>query len=201
MANPMASDPANTHRAEAQGQAESPEVQFSELQVSENMTFEQAIALTQTWLNRAERADLSPDDSEQVIAQLVATLNGARGFFVAFLTDARPLDQDFFEAVLSALSRAPDHIANLLVKNLAMSSAMAVAHRRNNDETNAQGSDRVRSRTLDLIRRLSSSDLQAELAALQQSLESDEGAYHSFLKRWGYDAEQRQAIQMACNSL
>ncbi|MGB3492052.1 MAG: hypothetical protein WBA57_04950 [Elainellaceae cyanobacterium] len=197
----MASDRDNTRRAAAQGQAESPELQSSELQISENVTFEQAIALTQAWLDRVEQTQLSPDQTERAIAQLIATMNGARGFFVAFLTDKRPLDDRSSDAVLRALSQPSAMIASLLVKNLAMSSAMAIAHQRREDEANAQGSERVRSRTLDLIQNLSSPVIQTEIEALKQSLESNEGTYHSFLTRWGYDAEQRQAIDAACDCL
>lgn len=197
----MVSDPDHVGRAAAHGQAESSEFQFSELQIPENVTFEQAIALTQTWLGRVEQATLSTEQTERAIAQLITTMNGARGFFVAFLTDERPSNERFSKAVLKALAQAPETVANLLVKNLAMSSAMAIAHRRKNDEANANGSDRVRSRTLNLIQNLSSPVIQTEIEALKQSLEGNEGAYHTFLTRWGYDAEQRQAIREACNCL
>lgn len=200
----MASDSDQTHAVDDSGRQGSTgpvNSQVSELQIPENPTFEQAIALTQTLLNRVEQGALSPEQTEHTIAQLVATMNGARGFFVAFLTDERSPDQSTSEAVLRALSQAPETVASLLVKNLAMSSAMAIAHRRRDDEANAQGSERVRSRTLDLLRQLASSTVQTEVQNLKTSLESDEGSYHSFLTRWGYDEEQRQAIKTACSQL
>jgi len=191
----------SAHDSMKQYQTEQEHSPPSGLQIPAEVTFEQAIALTQTWLDRAMRDGVSAEQTEQAIAQLLATMNGARGFFVAFLTDNRSLDPALLNAVLRALAEAPETVANLLVKNLAMSSAMAIAHRRREDEINAQGSENVRSRTLDLICHLSSPAIQTEIAALKRSLESDEGAYASFLTRWGYDAEQRQAIETACNSL
>jgi cell division protein FtsB len=165
--------------------------------VPENVTFEQAIALTQTLTTQIKQGQLISLDLEEAIAALVQTQNGARGFFVTYLTDPDPgLDQPD-PGVISALQTAPEIVAELLVKNLAMSSVMAVVHRQQQNGALAQGSERVRSRTTDLIRLLQS-DLIAERARqLYQSAVTGEGEYTSFLKKWGYDAEQKQVIQQA----
>ena len=78
-----------------------------------------------------------------------------------------------------------------------MSTAMAIAHRRADRESMALGSDRVRSRTARLIGLVNLPNLIQELKALETSIQSDSGPYVEFLERWGYDTEQRQAIQAA----
>lgn len=169
----------------------------SGLSIPDEVTFEQAIAFTHRLLSLVEQGNVTSDIIERVVARLVSTMNGARGFFVAYLTDERSFPEQPSSAIVRALCQAPDIVSELLVKNLAMSSAMAVAHRRRGDETNAQGSEWVRSRTLTLLQHLSIPELQTQLDSLQQTLASNNGPYQAFLTRWGYDTEQRQAIQSA----
>jgi hypothetical protein len=85
-------------------------------------------------------------------------------------------------------------VAELLVKNVAMSSAMAITHHRSGDEKAAQGSERVRSRTIHLIKQVELPQVRKLALALRESAVTGEGSYKLFLQRWGYDAEQRQVI-------
>lgn len=168
--------------------------------VPESVSFEEAIALTQRLLTDWEQQSLSPEQIQAIITQLVASQNGARGFFVTYLTDERSQFDAPTEAVLAALQTSPEIVAELLVKNLAMSTAMAMTHRRNHNEEMAQGSDRVQSRTAQLMQQLSVEPIQTKTEQLRQSV-LGEGPYQSFLKRWGYDAEQRQAIAAALQAI
>ncbi|MCC3433131.1 MAG: hypothetical protein JGK08_25040, partial [Microcoleus sp. PH2017_04_SCI_O_A] len=59
----------------------------SSLLASESITFEGAIELTQSLLPQIEGSRLSEAQIEQAVASLVKTKNGARGFFVTYLTD------------------------------------------------------------------------------------------------------------------
>ena len=176
---------------------------MAELQtVPEDISFEEAIAFTQNLLTHLEQQ--SPDEAEveQAIASLVQTQNGARGFFVTYLTGENAIADHPTAAVVQALQSAPEVVGELLTKNLAMSSAMAITHRRNGNETMAQGSDRVRSRTTQLIALLQSPELTEKLHQLQQSVTTGDGPYQTFLDRWGYDAEQKGAIgQVVAESL
>jgi hypothetical protein len=162
--------------------------------VPEKVTFEQAIALSQSLLDKMQAGILSPVELEGAIAALVQTANGARGFFVTYLTSDKTLADNPSLEVVEALRQYPDTVAELLVKNLAMSAAQAVFHRRNDNEEMAQGSDQVRSRTANLIELL---DMPAVREISQQLIESattGEGSYQTFLNRWGYDVEQREVI-------
>lgn len=163
--------------------------------VPEGMTFEQAIALTQSLLAHMEQGTLSAAEVERAIAALVSSEAGARGFFVTYLTDSGTLADNPDTAVLTALRSAPEIVAELLIKNLAMSAAMAVFHRRQQNEATAQESDRVRSRTERLIRLLQLPAVQVKGQSLVNSITAGQGPYQSFLDRWGYDTEQRQVIQ------
>ena len=167
----------------------------------ETVTFEKAIALTQSLLAQMEAGELSQEDVSEAIAQLVKSENGARGFFVTYLSSEGTLADNPSPAVIQALQSSPDTVAELLVKNLAMSAAMAVTHRRNDNEQMAQGSDRVRSRTTNLIKQLKLPQVRELSAQLRESAVTGEGTYKTFLNRWGYDAEQRQVMREALDQV
>jgi len=165
------------------------------MDIPATVSFEEAIAHTQQLMQAMEQEALSEAEVESTLAQLVSTENGARGFFVTYLTDDRPLADYPSSGVINALKASPDVVSELLVKNLAMSAAMAIAHRRNNDESMAQGSNRVRSRTANLMQHLQLPQITTKLQQLNESATTGQGAYQAFLDRWNYDAEQRQRIQ------
>jgi hypothetical protein len=162
--------------------------------IPESVTFEEAIALTQSLLSQQQAGELSQQEAGDAIAQLIKTANGARGFFVTYLTSEGTLADTPSPDLIQALQSSPDTVAELLVKNLAMSAAMAVTHRRNGDQQNAQGSDRVRMRTLRLIEQIELPQVHDIALALRESAVTGAGTYKTFLQTWGYDAEQRQII-------
>ncbi len=167
------------------------------LSVPENITFEEAIALTQEIMSEMETGRLSEPKVESLIGDLVKSKNGARGFFVSYLTDSRPLADNPSPSIFKALESAPEIVVELLVKNLAMCSAMVVYHQRNQDEETVNESKRVRSRTTKLIKSVNISSLSGNIQELYKSITTDEGNYKDFLKRWGYDTEQLKAIEQA----
>lgn len=155
------------------------------------MTFEEAIAYTEKLLSRT---DLDDAQLQSEITNLVKTSNGARGFFVCFLTGEWELADNPSPAIIQALQAEPDAIAELLVKNLAMSTAMAITHRRNGNEEQTQGSDRVAKRTALLIEKVDLLEVRTIANQMQDSATTNSGEYAAFLEKWGYDAEQKQAI-------
>lgn len=146
-------------------------------------------------MTKIDSGELSQTEAADAIAQLVKTQNGARGFFVTYLTSEGTLADSPSPEVIQALQSSPDTVSELLVKNLAMSAAMAITHRRNNNEEMAQGSDRVRMRTANLIERVELPQVRELALKLRESAVTGEGSYKTFLERWQYDAEQREIIR------
>jgi hypothetical protein len=162
--------------------------------VPEDITFEAAIALTQRLLDRLAQKEQLEAPLKEIVSKLVSTQNGARGFFVAYLTDARPFADDPDPEIIEALKSSLEGVSELLVKNLAMSTAMAITHTRNAQPDQAQQSLQVSRRSADLIDRVGGDRLTAEAQDLWQSVTDSSGSYTTFLKKWGYDAEQKAAI-------
>jgi hypothetical protein len=174
----------------------------SSLLASETITFEGAIELTQSLLSEIEAdslrdsyaSRLSQAQIEQAVASLVKTKNGARGFFVTYLTDEGQVADRPSPGVIEALRSAPEIVAELLVKNLAMSAAMVVYHSRHQSEERAAGSARVQGRSRNLIQMLQMPACQTVASQMLESLQNASGEYEEFFQRWGYDSEQRLAI-------
>jgi hypothetical protein len=165
------------------------------------LSFEQAIAQTQDLLERHRRGEILTEQLAFSIAQLVTTSNGARGFFVIWLTEENPLAGVTPPEILDALRKSPDLVAELLTKNLAMSTAMAYTHRINGDLASAQGSEQVSKRTQALIKHLHLPSVDEQLILLKTSLQSQEGHYMAFLQRWGYDSAQQEAIHSVLETI
>ncbi len=164
---------------------------------ADNISFEDAIAQSQALVEKMATQSISDTEAATAIANLVKTENGARGFFVTYLTDERPFVDSPSPSLIQALQSSPEIVGELLVKNLAMSSATAVAHRRNQDEAMAKGSEQVRDRTLNLIKATNLLVVTTKLQNLEATLKNGQGEYQAFIERWGYDNEQKQVIQSA----
>ncbi len=163
-----------------------------------SLSFEGAIAYANDLLSHL------PEDEavqEEAIATLLATANGARGFFVAFLTGEWELADRPAMPVLRAIQRVPEPATELLVKNFAMSTAMAIAHRRTGHEDQAQGSERVARRSAAYLSHIALPAVRETAARLHASAATGGGDYADFLDRWGYDDAQRRAIAAGLQQL
>ncbi|MEM8830482.1 MAG: hypothetical protein AAGE96_14150 [Cyanobacteria bacterium P01_G01_bin.19] len=164
---------------------------------NKSLSFSQAIQATQSLMNKIESQHLGEADIEQEVSAITKTKNGGRGFFVAYLTSDLALPDRPSEGIVKGLKSSEKVISELLVKNLAMSSAMSVTHNRNNDLKNVEGSQRVCRRTKNLIQQIKLNSVEQELNKLQETITQKSEAYNDFLERWGYDREQQEAIETA----
>ncbi len=165
----------------------------------ETISFEAAIAFTENLFTQNPpdlELNQEPDQAlEQALTELVRSDNGARGFFVFYLTNQ--IADNPTEPIISALRSVPEPSAELLVKNLAMSVAMKITHRRNGNEAMALSSEKVSVRTANLIKLLNLAEVKIIADLMRTSALSGGGKYEDFLKKWGYDFEQRAAIAAA----
>lgn len=164
---------------------------------TEFLSFSQAIAATESLITKINANELSENEIKKVVSSILTTKNGGRGFFVAYLTSEQPLANNPSRGIIEGLSISIKISSELLVKNLAMSSAMVLTHRRNNDSHNAENSLRVARRTNNLIQKLNSNLIKTELEKLNRTINDETGEYQDFLTRWNYDFEQKQAIQQS----
>lgn len=168
------------------------------------ISFQGAIAHTEALLAQHQAGTLTATAWGEAIAALVASRDGARGFFVAYLTSESPLADHPEAEVIEALAAAPPIVPELLVKNLAMSAASELGHQRANNDAAAAGSARTCDRSGRLLVALLSrsgeaiaTTVRSHLKALGESLQTGQGEWGAFLDRWGYDEAQRRRIAEA----
>jgi hypothetical protein len=166
----------------------------STLTVPAQIKFDEAIELTQTFLIQLKKNELTSSQIQDFVAALVQTANGARGFFVTYLTASDPICDEPRSEIIAALQANPGIAADLLVKNIAMSTAQQLYHQRRNDRDMAASSATVAARTTNIIHQLSLPQIQEMCRDLVVTIQTGTGTYGEFLTRWGYDEEQKNAI-------
>jgi len=155
---------------------------------------------------RASRTESEPlpQKARDLLRALISTTAGARGWFVTLLTDpdfeplfAPPMD----EAILQAIIANPEPNIKLMTMNVAMSTATELAHlaRGHPDLAKASRMTRDRSTTLlaELMDRLPGlrDSVKALLSAVTPEEPLPESEWVKFCDKWGYSAEQREAIR------
>ena len=161
----------------------------------------EAMETSAGWLAAWESGELSDEVLADQVGALVASRDGARGFFVVALTGDTPLMDRLPEPLVLQLRAAGPPVVDLTARNLAMSTAMALAHGRNGDSERQAGSERVQARSRELLRQLDPAQVKERLEALLSAARDGQGAEVAFLDRWGYDPGQRAAIAAAIESV
>ncbi|KMM16751.1 hypothetical protein [Synechococcus sp. GFB01] len=164
---------------------------------SSEPTFQQAMEIAAQWLEHWESGELSDEVLADRVAHLVASRDGARGFFVVSLAGDCPLMDRLPDPLVLQLRRAGEGVVDLSARNLAMSTAMALHHQRAGDAGQQAASRRVAARCTELLRLLEPVAVKQRLETLLSAARDGTGADVAFLDRWGYDAGQRAAITEA----
>jgi hypothetical protein len=164
-------------------------------------TFQQAMEITAQWLGLWQNGELSDEVLADRVGELVASRDGARGFFVVSLAGDCPLMDRLPDSLVLQLRAAGAGVVDLSVRNLAMSTAMALQHGRNGDAGQQAASERVQARCAELLRLLEPGAVKERLEILLQAAAEGTGDDLAFLDRWGYDADQRQAIAAALEAV
>ena len=155
-------------------------------------TFKEAMQASMLWCKSWENDEISDEVISDRIGELIKTVEGARGFFVVSLSIDCPLMDRFPDALIFQLRSSGDIIVDLTVKNLAMSSAMIITHRNNKDAQEFQ-SERIKTRCIELLKLLDSTQVKKRLDILLEATKGN-GTDLKFLNKWGYNDEQINAI-------
>ena len=129
-------------------------------------SFPQALAITGQWLELWENGELSDEVLADRVAELVVSRDGGRGFFAVSLAGDSPLLDRLPEPLVLALRAVGAPVVDLCLRNLAMSTAMALHHARSGDPQQQAGSERVASRCTELLRLLDPIQVKQRLETL-----------------------------------
>lgn len=197
-------------------------------------SFEDSLAAAPSLCQSLEAGSVD-DEAASSLGEMLQTTNGARGFFVNYLSGQYSVAdaQEPPSALISALETAPEPAtARLLLMNVVMPAATVLAHQRNGNDDGAEGSAATSRRAATIVR--SSAEAQAAvlreetkalrfaalqllaqsagMAALQQLATvtvssrdppspDDVARWAGFCTKWGYDAEQLEALLDALDTL
>ncbi len=160
-----------------------------------SLSFPQAITDTNSLIAKIADNQLNETEIESGVSFFVKTIEGARGFFVAYLTSELEVSDHPSSGVIKGLQSSPEIVSDLLVKNLAMCTAVALFHRLNGDLTAASGSDWVQRRTINLIQKLNSDVVTQKLQELEATIDNKSDVYQGFLDSQNYNNEQKEQIK------
>lgn len=163
-------------------------------------SFQEAIAISGEWIRLWDAGELSDEVLADEVGKLVRDRDGARGFFVVSLTCDSPLMDRLPEPLVLQLRQVGAEVVDLTARNLAMSTAMTVQHRRDGEKSLLEGSLKVQARSTELLAQLESNLVKERLEGLLSGLEG-KGKDQTFFERWGYDEEQRKEIAKALTNV
>ena len=155
-------------------------------------TFKEAMQASMIWCKSWENDEISDEVISDRIGDLIKTVEGARGFFVVSLSIDCPLMDRFPDALIFQLRSSGKIVVDLTVKNLAMSSAMIITHRKNKDPMEIQ-SKRIKIRCIELLKLLDSTQVKKRLDVLLEATKGN-GTDLKFINKWGYNDKQINAI-------
>ena len=165
-------------------------------------TFKQAMNITMLWCERWENDEISDEVLADRIGELIKTTEGARGFFAISLSNDCPLMDRLPDPLIFQLRKAGNTVVNLTVKNLAMSSAMALTHTLNKDLKHQESSERIASRCKEILRLLDPNLVKKQLEDLLAAASGkNKNQYFDFLQRWEYNEAQKLAITKSIYSV
>jgi hypothetical protein len=116
--------------------------------------FVATIELTQLFVSQLQNNQLPPAQITEFVQELVATKEGARGFFVGYLTSDADIVDRPAHAIIQGLKAHLEIVADLLAKNLAMSSAQSLHFQENNQPEMAAKSAKIAKRSRQLMEML-----------------------------------------------
>ena len=156
-------------------------------------SFIQAINISAQWCKEWEENLLSEEVLADRIAELIKTKNGLRGFFAYALSDKDCflLDKLPFSLIYK-LNEGGKTVVEIVVKNLIMSSAQIIIHRKENNDEYEITSENISERCKAILRLL---ETQLVTKTVNQILKDLDTMGNSLNNSTKYDIEQKNFIK------
>ena len=156
-------------------------------------SFTQAINISAKWCKEWGEDLLSEEVLADRIAELIKTKNGRRGFFAYALSDKDCflLDKLPFSLIFK-LIEGGNPVVEIVVKNLIMSSAQIIIHRRENNNAYEITSENISNRCKAILRLL---ETKLVTKNVNQALKDLDNMGNSFDNSIKYDLEQKEFIK------
>ncbi len=156
-------------------------------------SFTQAINISSQWCKEWAEDLLSEEVLADRIAELIKTRNGLRGFFAYALSDKDCflLDKLPFSLIYK-LNENGDAVVDIVVKNLIMSSAQIIIHRRENNHEYEKTSENISDRCKGILRLLETKLVTKNVKQVFKDLNNMGNSFNNSVR---YDLEQKEFIK------
>ena len=156
-------------------------------------SFTQAINISAQWCKEWGEDLLNEEVLADRIAELTKTRNGLRGFFAYALSDKDCflLDKLPFSLIYK-LNEGGGAVAEIVVKNLIMSSAQIIIHRRDNNHEYEITSENISDRCKAILRLLETKLVSKTVNQIIRNLDDMGNSFDNSVK---YDSEQKEFIK------
>ena len=156
-------------------------------------TFTQAINISAQWCKEWAEDLLSEEVLADRVAELIKTKNGLRGFFAyaysdndCFLLDKLPF------SLIFKLNESGESVVEILLKNLIMSSAQIIIHRRDNNHEYEITSENISDRCKAILKLLETKSVTKSVNQVLRELDDMGNSFDDSVK---YDSEQKEFIK------
>ncbi len=156
-------------------------------------SFIQSINITEQWCREWEEELLSDEVLADRISELINTKSGLRGFFAYCLSDINCslLDKKPFPLIFK-LREQGKKIVDIVIKNLIMSSAQVINHKRDKNTEYEKISKNISDRCIDLLKDLDTKLVTSEINKTIHNLDNMSNSFDKLIK---YDEEQKNYIK------
>ena len=156
-------------------------------------SFTQAINISAQWCKEWGEDLLSEEVLADRVAELIKTKNGLRGFFAYALSDKDCflLDKIPFSLIFK-LNEGGDTVVEILVKNLIMSSAQIIIHRRENNHEYEITSEIISDRCKAILKLIDTNSVTNTVNKILKDLDTMGNSLDNSIK---YDSEQKEFIK------
>jgi len=156
-------------------------------------TFTQSINISAQWCKEWGEDLLSEEVLADRIAELIKTKKGLRGFFAYALSDKNCFLLDKLpSSLIFKLNEVGDAVVEIVVKNLIMSSAQIIIHRRENNHEYEITSENISERCKAILRLLETNSVTKNVNQVLKDLDNLGNSFDNSKK---YDQEQKEFIK------
>ena len=167
--------------------------------VSQEPSFIQSINITKDWCDEWENDLLSDEVLSDRIKELIKTKNGIRGFFAYALSDSKcSLLDKLPSSLIFTLRERGEYIVEITIKNLIMSSAQIINHKKNKNFDYAAISNNISDRCINLLKEL---DTKLVTKNINKMISEIDNMGNSFEKNVKYSTEQKKFIREKVNKI
>ena len=167
--------------------------------ISQNPSFIQSINIANDWCKDWDNDLLSDEVLADRIKELIKSNHGTRGFFAYALSDTKcTLLDKLPSSLIFTLRERGDHIVEITIKNLFMSSAQIINHQKDNNFEYAERSNIISERCINLLKEL---DTKLVTKKINQLLSEIDNMGNSFDNQVKYSAEQKNIIKEKVNKI